>query len=247
MTNPTHNRVALQPAYILHTRPYRDSSCIADVLTQDYGRMALLVRGARGKRNAAFKGGLQPFTPLLISWIGKGELPMLTELEAVGLPVVLSAARVIEGIYLNELLTRLLERGESMAGIYHNYHSALQGLAHEPATERILRLFEKELLQELGYGVILDVEGGGAPIQSELWYRYEIENGPRQVAAPPTKDAILGASLLSFARRELADAQSLRDAKKLMRRLMAPHLGLRPLHSRQLARALMELKKDLVV
>ncbi|MDH4273737.1 MAG: DNA repair protein RecO [Gammaproteobacteria bacterium] len=245
MTSPTPKRVQLQPAYVLHTRPYRDSSRIADFLTADYGRMTLVARGARGSRSAAFKSGLQPFTSVLISWVGSGEMPCLTELEVHALPLLLSTPRAIQGLYLNELLTRLLARGEPVEKVFSDYQKAIYGLKIEQETQRILRLFEKDLLQELGYGVILEVEGqSGLPVVADQWYRYELEFGPKKVSDARVREDILGASLLSFARQELADTQSLLDAKRLMRRLLTPHLGSRPLHSRQLAKALLQFSSE---
>jgi DNA repair protein RecO (recombination protein O) len=104
-------RVNLQPAYILHSRPYRDSSVILEVFTPEHGRISALARGARRKsRGGSAAALLQLFTPLLLSFSGRGELKTLTAREAAGTAVSLRGDRLYSGLYVNELLVRLLHR-----------------------------------------------------------------------------------------------------------------------------------------
>lgn len=145
------SRVVLQPVFVLHTRPFKDSSLWMDAFTLEYGRISLLARGVR-KARAPLRGILQPFTPLLMSWSGKTELVSMNKVEAVGLPYALKGKALISGFYLNELVTRLLHRYDPHPSLYEAYQNALIGLQENNTLELVLRVFEKNLLRELGYG-----------------------------------------------------------------------------------------------
>lgn len=258
----THVKAVLEPAYVLHHRPYRDSSLILDMLTAAHGRVALVARGARRPRSR-LHGALQPFQPLLASWIMRGELGTLTAVET--RDGGLRGRALISGFYVNELLLRLLHRHDPHPQLFDAYEDVLHGLAavSQPATEpavapaageqAVLRLFETVLLRETGYGLVLDHEvAGGDPIQADAVYYYYPERGPfREDAAavrPRVEEAALacggragpvrlhGASLLALARGELREALHLREAKCLMRAVLDTRLGGRPLASRELFR-----------
>lgn len=232
-----HQSAQLQPGYILHQRPYRDTSLLLEVFTRDHGRLGLVARGARGPR-ARSRGLLQPFQPLLLSWAGRGELGTLAGVEAAGTARRLPGAVLYSAFYLNELLLRLLQRLDPHPELYAAYGQALAALPD--ATERGLRLFEKMLLNELGYGLLLDHEAhGGAPVEPQAWYAYELESGPLRVEEhSPDRLLLAGSSLLSLAADELQDAQSLADAKRLMRAALSLYLGERELKTREVFAAL---------
>lgn len=225
-------KAQLQPAYVLHQRPYRDTSVLLEVFSRDYGRLGLVARGARGSR-APQRGLLQPFQPLLMSWRGRGELATLQQVESNGASHRLSGSLLYSGFYLNELLLRLLQRSDPHPELFIAYQTTLQGLQAE--TQRSLRLFEKQLLESIGYALLLDQEAhSGAPIVSEALYRYELELGPISVErATPRGLCLPGSSLLSLATGDLSDAQSLADSKRLMRAALALYLGGRELKTRE--------------
>ncbi|MFZ5621294.1 MAG: DNA repair protein RecO [Pseudomonadota bacterium] len=227
----------LQPGYILHQRPYRDTSLLLEVFTRDHGRLGLVARGARGPR-ARSRGLLQPFQPLLLSWSGRGELGTLAGVEAAGPARRLPGAVLYSGFYLNELLLRLLQRLDPHPELHEAYGRALAALPD--ATERALRLFEKALLEELGYGLLLDHEAhSGASVEADAWYAYELESGPVRAAEhSPARLVLAGSSLLSLAAGELHDAQSLADAKRLMRAALGLYLGERELKTREVFAAI---------
>lgn len=232
-------RVTLQPAYILHHRPYRDTSALLELWTHDFGRIGMVARGARAV-GSQLRGILQPFRPLLVSWTGKGELKTLTGAEGSGLVPALSGRALLSGFYLNELLLRMVQRQDPHAELFDAYEAALQGLAHAGQEERALRIFERDLLQALGYGLVLDAEAGtGRAVEPAREYRYQLEKGVVPAdAAGQGGIRTSGRSLLSLARSELRDAESLGDAKRLMRAALAFYLGDRPLKSRELFAAL---------
>ncbi|MFP5505754.1 MAG: DNA repair protein RecO [Gammaproteobacteria bacterium] len=222
----------LHPAYILHQRPYRDTSLLLEVFGRDHGRFGLVARGARGPRSR-IRGLLQPFQPLLLSWSGRAELATLHSVEADGAAPRLAGTTLYSGFYLNELLMRLLQRLDPHPELYAAYAEALEGLQCEAL--RPLRLFEKRLLEALGYGLLLDCEAdSGVPVEAEAQYVYALESGPARCIDDATGGLTLsGRSLLSLAAEELADAQSLSDAKRLLRAALGLYLGDRALKTRE--------------
>lgn len=230
-------RVELQPAFVLHRRDFRNTSLIVEAFTPEFGRIGLVARGVRSQRSEK-NALLQSFRPLLISWTGKGELYTLTNVEADSFVNRVAGAAYASCFYLNELVMRLLQRDDAHEEVYDLYQQALQDIQSSPlTTERVLRLFEKSLLQELGYGLMLDCEADtGQVVDADCEYCYEPERGPvpRNVGRVASGPVISGKSLLSLARNELADADSLRDSKRLMRAVLRQYLGDKPLQSRML-------------
>jgi DNA repair protein RecO (recombination protein O) len=215
---------------------------------RDYGRVGMVGRGVRSPKSRR-QGQLQPFRPLLVSWSGRGELVTLTSVEPNGAPARIAGRWLVSGFYLNELLLRLLMRYDPHPGLYAIYEATLQDLGQlgqisnvhqqELQHERILRLFEKSLLEELGYGLLLDHDvDTGEPIDVKQNYLYRFETGPvRRVDKHDFSGVpISGAGLVSLFRNDLSDKASLREAKRLMRAILAQYLGDKPLFSRELLR-----------
>lgn len=236
-----HQGAQLQPAYLLHQRAYRDTSLLLEVFAREHGRIGLVARGARAPKSR-MRGLLQPFQPVLLSWSGRGELGTLTAVEPLIEPGEavphLAGTALYSGFYLNELLLRLLQRHDPHPELFAVYDAALRGLRHE--SQRPLRLFEKHLLDALGYGLLLDHEAdSGEPVSAEADYVYALESGPRRCAAADARGLMLsGRSLLSLAAEELADAQSLADSKRLLRAALDLYLGGRELKTREVFAAI---------
>lgn len=234
MSHP--RRVALQPGHVLHQRPYRDSSLLVEAFSADFGRVGLVARGARGP-HSRMRGLLQPFRPLLISWTGGGDLGTLIGVEADGPMRVLTGVGLLSGFYVNELLVRLTARHDPHPQLYQAYAQTLVALERPGREEPSLRIFEKRLLQELGYGLLLDREASsGAALGPDRLYRYRLEQGPVPAEEGTSADpAIHGRNLLALAHEEASfDAEGLRETKGLMRAAIARQLGDRPLKSRDL-------------
>lgn len=230
-------RVSLQPAFILHRRPYLNSSLLLEALSREYGRSGLVARGAMSARSR-LKGLLQPFAPLLLSWSGAGELATLTAAEEAGRPAPLPADRVLAGLYANELLVRLLPRHDPQPGSFRAYETLLGELVAATGAEPPLRRFEKALLQELGYGLSLDREAvGGGPIIAEQRYRYVLDRGPLLATQAETGVPISGRSLLALRDGIPDDPAVLKEIKRLTRAALAQQLGGRVLKTRELYRA----------
>lgn len=218
--------IQLEPAYLLSLRPYRDSSQLIEAYGVTQGRIGLVARGARGPKSK-LRGVLQPFSPLLLSWSQRGELGSLTGAEAQAPPVVLSGERIFYGWYLNELLLRLLQRHDPHPALYAIYATLLPELTgSEASAQAALRVFEKRLLSELGYGLMLP-----DTIEADRRYRYDPERGP--VA---DMKGIAGASLIALREERLEDDTARQDARRLLRDALRRQLGGRELQTATLLR-----------
>ena len=223
-------RVNLEPAYVLHRRPYRDTSFIAELFTANYGRVSVVARSARGLQSR-YKGKLELFSPLLVSWAGRHELKSLGNIELQGMPLLFSGNTLLCGFYMNELLIRLLQRDDPYPNLFRFYQEALQKMTVRDQLQMTLRCFEKNLLQELGYGLSF------LHIQPENYYQYVPENGFRLCHQDQSREDIFsGHSLLALREERCEDATWLPEAKRLMRLVLERHLGNKPIKSRELLR-----------
>ncbi|MEE8056292.1 MAG: DNA repair protein RecO [Pseudomonadales bacterium] len=233
-------RIESQPAYVLHTRNYRDTSLLVEFLTFGYGRVSAVVKGVRssGKTAKLRRSLMQPFIPLLISWTGKTDLKTIIQFESCSAPLALVGPRLFSAIYVNELLTRLLQHYDNNPELYSLYQCALQGLLQEELIDVVLRRFELQLLDDLGYGIDLTVElDTERPIEADKFYLFE--SGQGFCLANNTSNAMgnsqlfSGEDLLAIARGDFCP-QVRRAAKRLCRQALAVHLGNKPLKSREL-------------
>lgn len=223
-----------QPAYVLHRRDYRESSLLLEVFTAEHGRVGLIARGARRSRHGR-AGNLQPFRRLELSWQGRGELPLVTAVDAAG-PELLEQHRLPHGFYLNELLMRLLQRNDPHPALFAVYERTLLQLNEE--SEPPLRRFEVALLEALGYGLELAYEqSAGEPVAAAGHYCYELERGP----VPAVRDdgsawVVSGSTLHALASGCFENPGDLRQARRLMSRILDHYLDHRPVKSRELFR-----------
>ncbi|HET7308147.1 MAG TPA: DNA repair protein RecO [Gammaproteobacteria bacterium] len=228
-------RFQLQPAYILHQRPWRDSSGLIEAFSRPFGRIGLIARGAR-RSNSKLKAALQPFQPVLLSWTGRGDLATLTGAEATATPVRLTGSRLLCGFYVNELLIRLLHRHDPHPELFDDYARCLNSLGGGADEQAVLRLFEKRLLIGCGYGLNLAIDiDSGEPVHAERQYQYVLEQGPRESVDESEGLIVPGTSLLALEEDRLDDEQSLRDAKRLLRAAVDLYLGGKPLKTRQVS------------
>ena len=249
----TDHRINNEAGFILHTYAFKETSVVAEVFTRAHGRVALIARGAR-RPASVLRGLMQPFTPLLLSWFGKSELKTLHGAEWQGGVIAPQGRALMCGFYLNELMLRLLARGDAHQGLYDAYVATLAQLAEATpdSFEQILRRFEKTLLSETGYAPTFDKEAGsGERVRAEGTYVYQAERGPRRgnedwhvsgrVTGILEGVSISGQTLLDLAADRFDDATTLAEAKPLMRMLINHYLGAKPLYTRQLLRELTEL------
>jgi DNA repair protein RecO (recombination protein O) len=230
-------RVALEPAWVLHHRPYRETSSLLELMTESHGRIGAVARGAR-QGGSRWRGLLQPFTPLLVSWTGRGELVTLTGVEAASALLRIPAERLMSAYYANELLLRLLARHDPQRAVFMAYAGALADLAGVASEACALRLFEKRLLDALGYGLALthDVVTGEAVV-ADLAYAYRLERGPQAVGVAEGELTFSGRTLLALAAEHVDEATALGEARRLLRAALDLYLGDRPLRTREVGRA----------
>jgi DNA repair protein RecO (recombination protein O) len=232
MTTDTRDR--LQQAFVLHRRNYSDTSLLLEVFTSAHGRLPLVAKGAKRPR-APGAALLQPFTPVLLAWTGRGEVRTMVRVEPAGRPLALRGDALYCGFYVNELLMRLLGRQDPHEVLFVFYQLVLEELAAGADIDTSLRRFELRLLAELGYQPVLDREAdGGAPVRPDCHYVYSGEQGLLPAVETGADGAVSGETLRRLAGGEPLTGVHAREARSLTRRLLAPHLGERPLQSRAL-------------
>jgi DNA repair protein RecO (recombination protein O) len=228
----------LIPACILHRRDYRNTSLLLELFTPQLGRLPAIAKGVKTGRShrAAL---LQPFSPLLVSLSGRGEIQSLGQAEAEGRAYPLHGERLYCGFYINELMMRLLERRDPYPDLYTFYLQTLARLASQDTPDQCLRDFEIQLMIELGYGLLLDqTADSGEPVKADQIYHYVVEQGPLKGEMGPMENRIHGRTLLCLHNRQLLDETGASEAKRLMRRVLAHYLGDKPLKSRELFQGL---------
>jgi DNA repair protein RecO (recombination protein O) len=230
--------------FLLHSRPYRETSLIATFMTDTDGRIDLMLRSARGGRNRKAQPIL-PFCLYELSWVGRGDLKHLQFFETLDCAVELSGSNLFCGFYLNELLYRLLPRHEPEYVLLPAYSLALQQLANGASeVEPVLREFELTLLDALGYGLDLLKDKTGALLEPGCHYLFEPEAGLSKVRSPAlvtsflAKGAVVGEAELfvAIAQRNFSDIEVRHLAKTVLRSALSVHLGSRQLRSRELFR-----------
>ncbi|WP_327438689.1 DNA repair protein RecO [Pseudomonas donghuensis] len=219
-----------QPAYVLHSRAYRETSALVDFLTPQ-GRLRAVMRRARGKAGSQ----VRPFVPLEVEFRGRGELKNVGRLDSVGVAAWLHGDALFSGLYLNELLIRLLPAEDPHPVVFEHYAATLQALAAGRPLEPLLRAFEWRLLDELGYAFALDHDVNGEPLAVDGLYRLQVDAGLERVYLLQP-GLFNGAELLAMAEADWEIPGALSAAKRLMRQALAVHLGGRPLVSRELFR-----------
>jgi len=236
------NIIELQPAFLLHSRPFRDTSLLLDFLTPDFGRISAISRGARSARSKN-KSLLQPFTPIQISLSGKSELKTLRTVELRQGAIPLKGDRLFSAMYLNEIIVRLFQSHEADPAFFKAYEEALFNLNSQEATEIVLRGFELSLLDTLGYGVDFSSEAHSHdPIDPDSWYYFQEESGfikvqessGVQLEASTASDIYSGVALLNIDTRDFSEDLTRKTAKQVIRSILANHLGSNPLRSRAL-------------
>ena len=231
-------KISQEPGFILHTYDYRETSQIIEVFTQDFGRIGLVARGSRRWKKKGTRTYLKPFQEFTLSWSGKGELATLTLAEEEGTIRPLKKDALYCGFYINELMMRLLYRHDPHEQLFEYYRICLEQLSSGEYLEAALRIFEKRLLLEIGYGLNLETDiESGQPIDASTEYSYLPNKGPSQKTNQEDGlggCAVSGKSLLALKDETLDDPEALAELKNLMRKLIDHRLNYKPLVSRNM-------------
>lgn len=231
-----NRRVQNEPAWLLHHRAYQDSSRILEILSRHHGRLSLVARGSRSGKSR-LKGILRPFLPLHLSWVSRSELGTLTGAELRGAPIALHGDALLSGYYANELLMLLLHRHDPQPDIFTAYGTTIESLSGGRDVPVKLRTFEMELLRLLGYALNLDHDTETqAPLAAEGQYLYRPEQGPVAAHDRPGLMTFSGRELIAIRDRDFSRPETVLSAARLLREVIAFHLGGRELKSRKVFR-----------
>lgn len=239
-------RVDDEPAFVLHSYPYRETSLIVEALTANHGRVALIARGARRARSE-LRGTLQAFQPLTLAWSGTRELKTMARAEWRGGMPLPSGGGLLCAFYLNELLLKLLPREDPHPHLYADYADALAALVAGAEQAPLLRRFELALVAAMGYALNLthDVDHG-APIETSARYHFAVDSGARRLPVHGDGSGVVvnGATLIALATSDYRDGGSAAEAKRLMRLVLDHHLEARRLFSRRIVLDLQALEEQ---
>lgn len=229
-------RVELEPAYILHTRAYRETSLLVYALTRQHGVMHMVCRGARKKGLHL----LQPFIKMQLSWSGKGDLVSLNKYEPEKSSYRNDFRTHIQCFYLHELILGLVPKMSPDTELFNLYEHTLDAMTTHPQDEAVLRLFELELLDIIGHSLQLEHDIHHQPISTQAYYRYQPDNGPSQISVqhPDGRlpwDIVSGRLLKQFSLRALPE-QDWPQAKSFLRGLIKYYMDGKPLMTRRLLR-----------
>lgn len=235
----TSRRVEMEPAFLLHARPYRETSQLLEVMSQSYGRVGLVANGSRRPRSR-WRNALRPFQLCQMSWSGRGALHTLRAVEPYGPAPQISGMPLMAAYYMNELLMVLMHRGDPHPDLFTHYGGALASLSNHENTELVLRRFELALLAEIGYAIVADhdvVEE--RPLEAKRKYQYVIGKGPVPVPETYSDELVFrGSELMAIVCGDTLDVEQLKSAKRLMRAVLNSVLGERPLKTRQVLAAM---------
>lgn len=227
-------RIQMQPGFVLHHYPYKETSLIVEVFSRDHGRVALVAKGAK-RPYSRLRGMLQTFQPLSVGWSGRSEVRTLTAAEWIGGLPPLEKAALLCGFYLNELLLKLLARDDPYPALFDHYVSTLNQLAHGEPAPIVLRKFERFLLQETGVAADLAVcATNGEAVAPDGVYVVDPEQGVRFPRLSDPWPKVSGKTLLDMEKEDYSDVCTQSQSKFLMRSLLAHHLDGVRLNTRQI-------------
>jgi DNA repair protein RecO (recombination protein O) len=229
-------RITGEPAFILHVRPWRETSLLVEALSAEHGRIGLLARGVQGPRKHVLRAALQPMQLVRLDATQRGELAQLRQAEALDAAPLLAGDAALAAFYLNELVLRLAPRGDPQPELFDAYARVRERLRAREPLAWTLRRFEADLLDALGFGFEYALDGDGGAIDPAARYRLDPEHGPRRLLSDrgqgERSSAATGRALLALALRDAApDADDLAGLRRALRPVLAHHLGGRPLKS----------------
>lgn len=232
-------RVESEPGFILHTIPYRETSLLVDIFTLNHGRLRCVAKGFRKPNKKGIAKTLFPYTEHHFQWQGRGELKTLIQAEPIQAPVFLKQESLFVGLYINELLYKLLHQNDPHQSLYEFYCQLMTQLSSSEIQQPVLRRFEMLLLEELGYGLVLDAEAEtGQAVSAESLYYYIPDQGLRLVQdqTADNLNAFSGADIMALKQGQLEQQSALRAAKQLTRQVIDFYLDGKELNSRELYR-----------
>ncbi|MCI4567433.1 DNA repair protein RecO [Lysobacter sp. CFH 32150] len=228
-------RIEAEPAYVLHARPWRESSLLVEVLSEHHGRLGLVARGVQGPKRHVLRAALQPLQHIRLDAVQRGELAQLRAAEALDAAPQLQGDAALASFYLNELVLRLAPRSDPHPELYATYGETRARLGAGEPLAWTLRRFERDLLDALGFGIAFDVDGDGVPIDPAARYRLDPEHGARRLLSDrghgDRTSAATGRALLALAEDRMPGVEDLTGLRRALRSVLEHHLGGRGLKS----------------
>jgi DNA repair protein RecO (recombination protein O) len=216
--------VQAQQAFVLHARPWRETSMIVELLTRDHGRVGVVARGLIAPKRHPLRAALQPLQLIRVDYLPRGELARLVQAEALDVAPPLTGDRLMAAFYVNELLLKLTPRNDAAQPLFDLYARVRLELPATTSLSWTLRRFERDLLDALGVGLPWDVTADGEQVQPAQKYRLDPEVGPvletRRMA-----DSVSGEALLALAADQIPAAQRLAELRRALRHVLETHLG----------------------
>ncbi len=217
-------QVTDQPAFVLHTRAWRETSAIVELLTRDHGRVGVVARGLNSPKRHLLRAALQPLQHVRVDYLPRGELARLIQAEALDAAPRLAGDVSMAAFYVSELVLRLTPRNDSAQSVFDLYARIRAELSGAPSLAWTLRRFERDLLDALGYGLPWDETGEGQRLEPSARYRLDPELGPIR-ATSPTQDSFSGEALLALAADTMPAPERLAELRHALRGVLASHLG----------------------
>lgn len=228
-------RLQAEPAFVLHARPWRETSLLVEVLSLENGRLGLIARGVRGPKRQVLRAALQPLQAIVFDAVQQGELARLTAAEALDAAPRLAGEAMLAGFYINELCLRLTPRGEPQPELFAAYAVTRERLRLLEPLAWTLRRFERDLIEALGFGFDWSCDGEGVPVDADARYLIDPEQGPHRLLGDrgyaDRSGAATGRALLDLAADRMPAADDLSGLRRIMRGVLAHHLGTRGLKS----------------
>ena len=237
-------RIDHQPGFVLHSYAWRETSLVVETFTREFGRVAVVARGAK-RPTSQFRGLLSPFNPIALSWSGRNEIKTLIRAEWLGGMQPLRGDALLAAFYANELLVRLLARGDAHPQTFGSYVQLLQSLTRHARHDAALRTFELDLLQDIGYEMPLDRCTEGSEIDVQSQYVFAGGQGARRIDVNVVREsdggAVSGGTLIAMAARNFEHPQVVAESKTLLRQVIRYHLDGKPLNTRRILQDLRKL------
>jgi len=223
-------RIDAQPAFVLHARPWRETSLLVELLTRDHGRVGVVARGVTGAKRHLLRAALQPLQSIRIDYLPRGELARLIQAEAIDAAPMLAGEALMAAFYVNELVLKLTPRNDAIAPVFDLYARVRGDLAGNAPLAWTLRRFERDLLDALGYGLPWDSLADDEALEPEARYRLDPEHGPVRESRRGI-DSVSGAALIALAADQMPATELLMELRAALRGVLASHLGPQGLRS----------------
>ena len=239
----SHQIIEGEPAYLIHQRPYSETSQIINLFSRHYGRVDVIAKGSK-RPKSKFKSFLQPFSPILVSWSGRSQLKTLrsVDISSRKQPNV-TGKHLMSAFYLNELILNFLTTADPYPDLFDTYSLAIENLSNADSSEIILREFEIELLTEIGYAINFQTEAmSSKKIEPNQSYRFIAEEGFVSSIASSARDALIKGSVIhAIDQRDFSDPETLRTAKRIARESIKYHLSGKELNTKKVVKSLKKM------